>query len=47
MKVRRMIPAGDVVISEIQPRLKETFELIGFTHLFKFYDEDVEAVGSF
>jgi anti-anti-sigma factor len=47
MKVRRMIPAGDVVISEIQPKLKETFELIGFTHLFKFFDEDVEAVGSF
>jgi len=47
MKVRRMIPAGDVVISEIQPKLKETFELIGFTHLFKFYGEDVEAVGSF
>jgi len=47
MKVRRMIPSGDVVISEIQPRLKETFELIGFTHLFKFYDADVDAVGSF
>jgi anti-anti-sigma factor len=47
MKVRRMIPAGDVVISEITPKLKETFELIGFTHLFKFYDHDIEAVGSF
>jgi anti-sigma B factor antagonist len=47
MKVRKLIPAGDVVISQIKPKLKETFELIGFTHLFKFYDDDLQAVGSF
>lgn len=47
MKVRKLIPAGDVVISAIRPKLKETFDLIGFTHLFKFFDEDLQAVGSF
>jgi anti-anti-sigma factor len=47
MKVRKMFPAGDVVISEIKPELKESFDLVGFDRLFKFYDEDVHAVGSF
>ena len=47
MKVRKKIPAGDVVISEIQPRLRENFELVGFDRLFTFYDEDIKAVGSF
>jgi anti-sigma B factor antagonist len=47
MKVRKLIPAGDVVISQIKPKLKETFELIGFTHLFRFFDDDLQAVGSF
>lgn len=47
MKVRRMIPPGDVIISEIQPELKETFNLVGFDRLFKFYESDLHAVGSF
>jgi len=47
MKVRKKIPSGDVVISEIQPRLKESFELVGFDRLFKFFDTDIQAVGSF
>jgi len=47
MKARRMIPAGDVVLSEVPPYLGETLELVGFHHVFKFYDDDVEAVGSF
>lgn len=47
MKVRRLVPPGDVVISEIQPELKETFNLVGFDRLFKFYDTDTHAVGSF
>ena len=46
MKVRRMIPAGEVVLSEVPGHLKETLELVGFHHVFKFYDDDVEAVGS-
>ncbi len=47
MKVRRMIPAGDVVLSEVPTQLKETLELVGFHHVFRFYDDNVEAVGSF
>jgi len=47
MKVRRLVPPGDVVISEIQPELKETFNLVGFDRLFKFYETDTHAVGSF
>lgn len=47
MKVRRMVPGGNVVLSEVPARLKETFELVGFHHVFDFYSSDVEAVGSF
>lgn len=47
MKVRKMIPSGEVVLSETPPFLRETLELVGFHHVFKFYKDDVEAVGSF
>jgi anti-sigma B factor antagonist len=46
MKVRKMVPAGDVVIAEIPPQLKESFNLVGFDRLFKFYDQTLHAVGS-
>jgi anti-sigma B factor antagonist len=47
MKVRKAIPPGNVVISEIKPELKENFDLVGFHRLFDFYDSDSQAVGSF
>ena len=47
MKVRKMIPSGDVVIAEIQPSLRESFDLVGFDRLFTFYDDNMHAVGSF
>jgi anti-anti-sigma factor len=47
MKVRKALPPGDVVVSAIRPELKESFDLVGFDRLFKFYDEDASAVGSF
>lgn len=47
MKVRKMVPPGDVVISAIKPELRESFDLVGFDRLFKFYDDNVHAVGSF
>ena len=47
MKVRKMIPPGEVVISEIKPELRESFNLVGFDRLFMFYDQDLHAVGSF
>jgi anti-anti-sigma factor len=47
MKVRKAIPSGDLVISEIKPEVRESFDLVGFDRLFKFYDSDLDAVGSF
>lgn len=47
IKTRRKLQAGDVVISEITPNLKDTLDLVGLHHLFKFYEDDVQAVGSF
>jgi anti-sigma B factor antagonist len=47
IKLRRKTPPGDVVISEVSDLLMETFELVGFHHVFTFYDADAEAVGNF
>jgi anti-anti-sigma factor len=47
MKVRKQVPPGDVVISEVKPEIRESFELVGFDRLFKFYEDDMHAVGSF
>ncbi len=38
---------GDVRIVNLPPRIKEVFDLTGFTSLFQTYDDLVEAVGSF
>ncbi len=47
MKVRKMIPAGDVVLAETRPALRDSFDLVGFDRLFTFYDDNTRAVGSF
>jgi anti-sigma B factor antagonist len=47
IRTRRHIPPGDVVVSGLPAQMRETFELVGLTHLFTFYDDDLEAVGSF
>lgn len=38
---------GDVRIVNLPPRIKEVFDLTGFTSLFHIYSDVVEAVGSF
>ena len=38
---------GDIRIVGLPPRIKEVFDLTGFTSLFQIYDDLVEAVGSF
>jgi anti-anti-sigma factor len=38
---------GDVRLASVPPKLMETFKLGGFDEIFKFYDDDVTAVGSF
>jgi anti-sigma B factor antagonist len=47
IRARKKVPSGEVVISEITPKMKEILDLVGLHHLFRFYDSDVEAVGSF
>jgi len=47
IKTRRKLPAGEIAIAEISPKLKDTLELVGLHYLFKFYDGNVQAVGSF
>src|ERR1044071_7503917 len=38
---------GDVRIVKLPPRIREVFDLTGFTSLFHIYDDLVEAVGSY
>jgi anti-sigma B factor antagonist len=38
---------GDIRIVNIQPRIKEVFDLTGFTAYFTYYDDLAEAVGSY
>ena len=38
---------GEMVLASVPQRIYETLDLAGFLPLFKFYDDDVEAVGSF
>jgi anti-sigma B factor antagonist len=41
------IEGGDIRIVHMPARVKEVFDLTGFTALFDIYDDTVEAVGSF
>jgi anti-anti-sigma factor len=47
IRLRKSVPSGEVAISELPSQLKDTFQLVGLHLLFKYYDSDVEAVGSF
>ncbi len=38
---------GGLVLAEVSPQIKEVLELAGLTSLFKLFDSEVEAVGSF
>jgi anti-sigma B factor antagonist len=41
------LEGGDIRIATIPPRIKEVFDLTGFTTLFDIYPDVTEAVGSF
>lgn len=41
------IEGGDVRIANLPPRIKEVFDLTGFTSLFEIFSNTTEAVGSF
>ncbi len=47
IKLRRAVPRGDVVLSELPPLVRESMELVGFQHMFQIFDSDLDAVGSF
>lgn len=38
---------GDIRIANLPPRIREVFDLTGFTALFQIYDDLVEAIDSF
>ncbi len=38
---------GEVVLASVSNRIHEALELAGFTELFKLYDDQLTAVGSF
>lgn len=38
---------GEVVLAAVPHQIKEALELAGFTELFKSFDDDLAAVGSF
>ena len=46
VRLKKRIPPGEILISEVSPFLRETFELVGLHLLFTFYDQDVDAVGA-
>ncbi|GAB4212456.1 MAG: STAS domain-containing protein [Roseiflexaceae bacterium] len=41
------LEGGDVRIANLPPRIKEVFDLTGFTSLFAIFPDVTEAVGSF
>jgi anti-sigma B factor antagonist len=41
------LEGGDVRIANLPPRIKEVFDLTGFTSLFEIFSDAIEAVGSF
>ncbi|MBX0328619.1 STAS domain-containing protein [Oscillochloris sp. ZM17-4] len=41
------LEGGDIRIANLPPKIKEVFDLTGFTSLFEMYGDTVEAVGSF
>lgn len=46
-QVRKGTRRGNVHLAGVSPKLKDVFKLGGFDELFKFYDKQVDAVGSF
>jgi anti-sigma B factor antagonist len=46
-QARQESPPGKIILSELSPVSQRTFELVGFHHLFEFYETDAQAVGSF
>lgn len=46
-QVKKGTRRGNVHLAGVSPKLMEVFKLGGFDELFKFYEKQVDAVGSF
>jgi anti-sigma B factor antagonist len=46
-KTAKRLNRGKLVLADVPEPIYEAFDLAGFVPLFDFYDEQVEAVGSF
>jgi anti-sigma B factor antagonist len=47
IRARKKLQSGEVVFSEIPPNIRDVFELVGFQHVFQFYETEGAAIGSF
>ncbi len=47
LKQVRRFNRGDLRLSSMPTKIRKAFELAGFTELFQFFDNSVDAVGSF
>jgi anti-anti-sigma regulatory factor len=46
-KTCKHLKRGELVLAEVPPRIKEAMDLAGLKPLFKIFDTEVDAVGSF
>ena len=46
-KACKRLNRGELVLTGVPLRIHETLDLVGFLPLFRFYDDAIEAVGSF
>ena len=47
MASHRLVPRGEVVLSQVPPGPLRTLEMVGLHNLFRIYDTDDEATASF
>jgi anti-sigma B factor antagonist len=46
-KTCKHLKRGELILAEVPPQIKEALDLAGLLSLFKIFDSEVEAVGSF
>jgi len=46
-KTCRRFNRGEIVLSNLKPKILSSLDLAGFTSLFKIYDDNIAAIGSF
>jgi anti-anti-sigma factor len=46
IRLQKKIPPGEVLLSEVPDKARETIELVGLHHLFELYETDAVAIGN-